>query len=96
MNGIQILLIAGVILLALYYAFRLRSALIDLVVLLLFSGAAIFFIIAPENTNKIAHKLGVGRGAEEGPVADHPARGAARPDGSGGRRRPARSRHAQG
>ena len=64
MNGIQILLIAGVILLALYYAFRLRSALIDLVVLLLFSGAAIFFIIAPENTNKIAHKLGVGRGAD--------------------------------
>ena len=64
MNGIQILLIAGVVLLALYYVFRLRSALVDLMLLLLFAGAAIFFILAPENTNKIAHKLGVGRGAD--------------------------------
>ena len=69
MNGIQILLIAGVVLLALYYVFRLRSALVDLMLLLLFAGAAIFFILAPENTNKTTvcgyntHKATVSRPA---------------------------------
>lgn len=64
MNGIQALLIGGVMLIFLYYAFHLRSAVVDLVLLLLFSGLAIFFILVPEDTNIIAHKLGVGRGAD--------------------------------
>lgn len=64
MNGIQALLIGGVLLIFLYYAFRLRSAVTDLVLLLLFSGLAIFFILVPQDTNIIAHRLGVGRGAD--------------------------------
>ncbi len=64
MSGIQILLIAGVIVIFLYYVFRLRSALIDLLVLFAFSGLAIFFILFPEYTNRIANKLQVGRGAD--------------------------------
>lgn len=64
MSGIQVLLISGVLAIFLYYLFRLRSALIDLVTLALFSGLAIFFILFPENTNVIAQKLGVGRGAD--------------------------------
>lgn len=64
MNGIQVLLIAGVLVIALYYIIRLRNALFDLVVILAFSGLAIFFILFPEKTNQIAQKLGVGRGAD--------------------------------
>ena|SRR5688572_6798360 len=64
MNGIQVLLITGVIILFLYYIFRLRSAFFDLVILALFSGLAIFFILFPERTNDIAKFMGVGRGAD--------------------------------
>jgi small membrane protein len=64
MNGIQILLIGGVIAIFLYYVFRLRNALIDLLALAAFAGFAIFFILFPDYTNTIASKLGVGRGAD--------------------------------
>jgi small membrane protein len=64
MSGIQVLLISGVVAIFLYYLFRLRSALFDLVALALFSGLAILFIVSPDYTNVIAHKLGVGRGAD--------------------------------
>jgi hypothetical protein len=64
MNGIQVLLIGGVLIIFGYYAFRVRNALLDLLALLIFSGLAIFFILYPEQTNKIAHWLGVGRGAD--------------------------------
>jgi small membrane protein len=64
MNGIQILLIGGVVAIFLYYAFRLRNALMDLIALAGFAGLAIFFILFPGYTNTIAGKLGVGRGAD--------------------------------
>ena len=64
MSGIQILLIGGVITIFLYYIFRLRNALIDLLALIVFAGLAIFFILFPDYTNTIAEKLGVGRGAD--------------------------------
>lgn len=64
MNGIQILLISGVLIIFLYYFFRLRNALFDLVLLSLFSGLAIFFILFPDYTSNIAARLGVGRGAD--------------------------------
>jgi len=64
MNGIQVLLISGVVIIFLYYIFRLRSALFDLILLSIFSGLAIFLILLPENTSAIANKLGVGRGAD--------------------------------
>jgi small membrane protein len=64
MSGIQILLISGVGLIVLYYVFRLRSALFDLIVLFIFSTLAVYFILFPEYSNTLAHKLGVGRGAD--------------------------------
>lgn len=64
MSGIQILLICGVATMFLYYILSLRSAFFDLLLLVVFSGLAVFFILFPEYTNKIANKLGVGRGAD--------------------------------
>jgi small membrane protein len=64
MNGIQILLICGVIIILVYYILRFRNAVFDLALLLVFSGLAVFFILFPDYTNTIAHKLGVGRGAD--------------------------------
>ena len=64
MTGIQILLVTGTLLLFFYYAFRIRSAVVDLLILAFFTGLAIFFILFPANTNIIARKLGVGRGAD--------------------------------
>ena len=64
MNGIQVVLISGVLLIAVYYALQLRNALFDLLILTLCSCAAIFFILFPSYTNLLANKLGVGRGAD--------------------------------
>ncbi len=64
MNGIQIILIGGVVAIFVYYIARFRSAFIDLLILFVFSGLAIFFILFPEKTNLIAQKVGVGRGAD--------------------------------
>lgn len=64
MTGIQILLISGVALIVLYYVLRLRSALFDLIVLIIFFALAVYFILFPEYSNLLAHRLGVGRGAD--------------------------------
>lgn len=64
MNGIQILLISGVVIIFVYYVSRFRNALIDLAALAIFAGLGIFFILFPDYTNWIAKKLGVGRGAD--------------------------------
>lgn len=64
MNSIQIILIGGVLAIFVYYISRFRSAFIDLLILCVFSGLAIFFILDPEKTNVIAKQLGVGRGAD--------------------------------
>ena len=64
MTGIQVLLLCGVAAIFLYYILSLRSAFFDLLLLVIFSGLAVFFILFPEYTNKIARELGVGRGAD--------------------------------
>lgn len=64
MTGIQLILIGGVAAIFLYYIFRLRNAFFDLLVTTLFFGLAIFFILSPNSTNRIAARLGVGRGAD--------------------------------
>jgi hypothetical protein len=64
MNGIQVLLISGVVIIFTYYVSRFRNALLDLLLLILFTGLGIFFIIFPDYTNTIARRLGVGRGAD--------------------------------
>ena len=62
MNGIKILLITGVAFIAVYFFIRLRNSLFDIILLLLLT--AIVFILFPETTNDLAHRLGVGRGAD--------------------------------
>jgi len=64
MNGIQILLITGVVLVAVYFFVRLHNSALDILLLLALVSAAVVFIFFPDTTNRIAHKLGVGRGAD--------------------------------
>lgn len=64
MTIIQILLVAGIILLAAYMYRRLRSTLLDVLLVILFLITGIFFVLFPDVTNKIAHLVGVGRGAD--------------------------------
>jgi small membrane protein len=64
MNGIKVLLITGVAFIAVYFFIRLRNSLFDLLLLLTLIAAAIVLIIFPDITNDIAHRLGVGRGAD--------------------------------
>lgn len=64
MTGIQLLLICGVLFIVTYFILRIRSAVIDVLFVLIATGLAIFFILSPENTNIIARKIGVGRGAD--------------------------------
>ncbi len=64
MTTIQFILITGVIILLVYYLMSMRSAVAELVFLIVLSGISVFFILFPNKTNTIAHKLGVGRGAD--------------------------------
>lgn len=64
MSGIKILLITGIAFIAVYFFVRLRNSLFDLILLLLLIATAIIFIVFPDLTNRIAHYLGVGRGAD--------------------------------
>ena len=64
MTTIQFILITGVIILLVYYLMSMRSAVAELVFLIVLSGISVFFILFPNKTNIIAHKLGVGRGAD--------------------------------
>lgn len=61
---IQILLIAGVLLLAVYSYRLFRSSYLDAILIILFLGTGVFFIFFPDTTTKVAHLLGVGRGAD--------------------------------
>lgn len=62
MIPIQIVLISAVVFLAFYMYLRLRSSLLDAILIFLFCGVAIFFIVSPDTTTLIAQKLGVKRG----------------------------------
>jgi len=64
MNGIQLLLLAGVSFIVLYFITRLKNRLMDIVLLTALVLCAIVFILWPETTNKLAALLGVGRGAD--------------------------------
>ncbi len=62
MIPIQIVLISAVVFFAFYMYLRLRSSLLDAILIFLFLGVAIFFILFPDTTTLIAQKLGVKRG----------------------------------
>jgi small membrane protein len=64
MNGIQLVLLAGVVFIGLYFIVRLRKQLLDIILLLAMLVSAIVFIIWPDLTSDIAKKLHVGRGAD--------------------------------
>lgn len=64
MTLIQILLSGGILLIAIYMYIRLRSTLLDVVLILLFVGAGLFFVLFPDTTTEIAQWVGVSRGAD--------------------------------
>ena len=64
MTGIQIVLLTGVVFISLLFITRLRRRTLDIFILLALVITAVVFILQPELTNRIAIKLGVGRGAD--------------------------------
>ncbi len=64
MNGIKIILITGLAFIAVYYFIRLRNSISDIILLMLMIGVAVTLVLFPGISNDIAHKLGVGRGAD--------------------------------
>ena len=64
MKGIQFILLGLLVLLFTYVVNKLKNRWIDLVVLSILIIAGAVFIIFPDLTIIIAHKLGVGRGAD--------------------------------
>jgi|SRR6185436_1724191 len=64
MTVIQIILTIGVAVIAIYMYLRLRSSLFDVILIGLFFAAGVFLVLFPDTTNKIAHWVGVSRGAD--------------------------------
>ena len=64
MTLIQIALTAGIIIIAAYMYLRLRNTLLDLVLIFLFLVTGIVFVIFNEITDKMAHFMGISRGAD--------------------------------
>ncbi|ULQ55717.1 DUF2304 domain-containing protein [Flavihumibacter rivuli] len=64
MSGIQIILLTGILFIGFYFYSRMQRAIADVLLLLLLGTVAILFVLMPELANKLAHKLGVGRGAD--------------------------------
>jgi hypothetical protein len=62
MIPIQIVLISAVVFIAFYMYLRLRSNLVDAFLIFLFCAVAVFFIILPDMTTRIAQWMGVKRG----------------------------------
>jgi hypothetical protein len=62
MIPIQIILISAVVFLSFYMYLRLRSGLLDAILIFLFCLGAVFFILLPDKTTEIAQALGVKRG----------------------------------
>lgn len=59
----QILLI-GVLILFIVYVYRLRSILLERVIYLLCALVGLVLVVVPELSSRIAHWLGIGRGAD--------------------------------
>ena len=64
MTLIQVILSAGIIIIAVYMYMRLRSTLFDLILIFLFLVTGIVFVIFNEITDKMAHFMGISRGAD--------------------------------
>lgn len=64
MTPIQVILSAGIIIIAVYMYLRLRSTLFDLILIFLFLVTGIVFVVFNEITDKMAHVMGISRGAD--------------------------------
>ncbi len=64
MTPIQFILLSGLLFTALYFYVRFRNRVADVLLLLVFFATATVFILFPDWSNIVAHKLGVGRGAD--------------------------------
>lgn len=61
---IKFILIAGLVALLLFFIIKIRSKIMDRILFLFLFLAGVFFVIYPEATNKIAHAVGISRGAD--------------------------------
>ncbi|PWT95516.1 MAG: hypothetical protein C5B52_17640 [Bacteroidetes bacterium] len=64
MNLIQVILIIGIIVLAVSYFRWFRNTGRDLFVIAIITVIGLTFVLFPNITNRLAHILGVGRGAD--------------------------------
>ena len=64
MTLIQVILSVGIIIIAVYMYLRLRSSLFDLILIFLFLATGIVFVMFNEITDKMAHFMGISRGAD--------------------------------
>jgi small membrane protein len=64
MNGIQLVLVTGIVFIGLYFIIRLKKRLLDIVLLTAMIACGIVLVLWPDVTNIIANRLGVGRGAD--------------------------------
>ena len=64
MTPIQVILTAGIIIIAAYMYLRLRSTLVDVIMIVVFLVTGVVFVMFNEVTDVIAHFLGISRGAD--------------------------------
>ena len=64
MHVIQLLLFAGLLLISFYVYEKFKNSLIDLFIIFVFLLTGMVFVAFPSITNKVAHAIGVGRGAD--------------------------------
>ena len=64
MSTVQIILIAGLLLIIAYVYLRLKSAMVDAIVFILLGLVGTVFVIFPELTTRVANAIGIGRGAD--------------------------------
>lgn len=64
MTIIQVTLTICLIIIGVYMYIRLRSTLLDVILILLTMGTGIFFVLFPDYTTRLAHLVGVGRGVD--------------------------------
>lgn len=64
MTIIQVALTTGLIFIGLYIYIRLRSSIIDVILIFIFMAIGIFLVLFPEYSNMLAHWVGVNRGAD--------------------------------
>ncbi len=63
MSPIQVFLTSGLVFLAMYMYVRIRNSVLDALLIFLFLGVSIFFVLFPDATNTLAKMVGVARGA---------------------------------